>query len=85
MRVRMFLAAFGVLAGLLASACASPPPVVRGFQAPGGATVVAQLRTSSDLTAGMLPGSASYVGASVDGSLIGFLTSDGYVKWYRTH
>lgn len=25
------------------------------------------------------------IGASVDGSLIGFLTADGYVKWYRTH
>jgi hypothetical protein len=74
----------GALVIVAAAACSSLPPSVRGIQQPGAGTVVAQLRVSPELTQGMPAGSASYVGASVDGSLIGFLTADGYIKWYRT-
>lgn len=85
MGVRTLAAAAGLLAAVLASACSAAAPSVRGFQNPGGATVVAQMRAAPGLTEGMPEGSASYIGASVDGSLIGFLTADGNVKWYRTH
>lgn len=75
----------GALAILVATACSALPPQVRGIQQPGSGTPVAQLRASPGLTEGMPEGSSSYVGASVDGSLIGFLTADGFIKWYRTH
>ncbi|MDE3194541.1 MAG: hypothetical protein KGN00_12745 [Chloroflexota bacterium] len=86
MDVRKLALASGAFLGLLASACTAQPPAVQGVQnPPGGSTVVSQVRADPALTEGMLPGSSSYIGASADGSLIGFLTWDGYVKWYRTH
>lgn len=74
-----------VLLAIVATACTSPPtlPAVRGFEAPGAPRVVAELNVGTEVSRGMLPGSASYVGASVDGSLIGFLTPDGILRWYR--
>lgn len=81
MRTRMLLS---TLAGLgLMAACSGPLPDVRGFQAPPGARIVGELQASSALTADMPAGSASYVGASADGSLLGFLTADGFLRWYR--
>lgn len=86
MSLRKVAIAAGVLVGLIASACTPATPAVKGVQNPGGgATVVAQMQAAPGLTDGMPAGSASYIGASADGSLIGFLTADGYIKWYRTH
>ena len=85
MRLRRIVAASSV-AVALASACTSAPPTsVQGQQSQGGGRVIAEMKAAPGLTEGMLPGSASYIGASVDGSLIGFLTADGYVRWYKTH
>lgn len=75
-----------VLATAMAVACTTgPPPAVRGFEAPASQRSVAELNVGTEVSQGMLPGSASYVGASADGSLMGFLTADGVMSWYRTH
>jgi hypothetical protein len=55
---------------------------VRGFQAPGGWGVFAEQRVAS--SADVAPGSSAYMGASADGSVMGFITSDGTIHWYRT-
>lgn len=82
MRMRKIVCASAILGALVASGCTTQPGAVRGIEAPGS-KVVAELRVSGSLTEGMPPGSSSYVGASADGSLIGFLTADGAVRWYR--
>lgn len=71
---------------VIAAGCSSVPqlPAVRGFQQPSGSTIVAEKSLGSEVAQGMPEGSASYVGASLDGSLIGFLTPDGTVHWYKT-
>lgn len=85
MRVRRIVATAGVLAALATACTSTAPTAVQGQQSQGGGRVVAQLAAPPELTASMLPGEASYIGASVDGSLIGFLMADGYVRWYKTH
>ena len=55
---------------------------VQGFQAPGGWAVLAEQNVAS--SADVAPGTAAYMGASADGSVIGFITSDGTIHWYRT-
>jgi hypothetical protein len=55
---------------------------VRGYQAPGGWGVLAEQKVAD--RADVAPGSSAYVGASADGSVIGFITSDGVIHWYRT-
>ncbi len=86
MGVRTLALASGVLVSLAASACSTPAPAVKGVQNPGGGpAVAAQMNADPSLTQGMLPGSSSYIGASVDGSLIGFLTAEGKIVWYKTH
>jgi hypothetical protein len=54
---------------------------VQGFQAPGGWGVFAEQKVASSVD--LAPGMSSYVGASADGSVIGFITSDGTIHWYR--
>ena len=55
---------------------------VRGFQAPGGWGLLAEQKVASGVDLG---GSQSaYVGASADGSVMGFITSDGTIHWYKT-
>src|SRR5439155_1329541 len=34
--------------------------------------------------ADVAPGTSAYVGASADGSVIGFIPADGTIRWYRT-
>jgi hypothetical protein len=55
---------------------------VRGYQAPGGWGVMAEQKVAS--SADVAPSSSAYMGASVDGSVMGFITSDGTIHWYRT-
>ena len=55
---------------------------VRGFQAPGGWGVIAEQKVAS--SANVAPAQSAYMGASADGSVMGFITSDGTVHWYRT-
>ena len=55
---------------------------VRGYQAPGGWGVIAERKVAS--SANVAPGTSAYMGASADGSVMGFITADGTVHWYRT-
>ena len=55
---------------------------VRGFQAPGGWGVLAEQKVASNADLGQA--ASAYMGASADGSVIGFITSDGVIHWYRT-
>jgi hypothetical protein len=55
---------------------------VRGFQAPGGWGVFAEQKVASSID--LAPGSSAYMGASADGSMMGFITADGTIHWYRT-
>lgn len=55
---------------------------VHGFQAPGGWSLLAEQKVAD--RADVAPGSAAYVGASADGSVMGFITADGVIHWYRT-
>lgn len=55
---------------------------VRGYQAPGGWGVLAEQKVAS--SADVAPGTSAYVGASADGSVMGFITADGVIHWYRT-
>lgn len=80
--IRIALAA-GTLLAVAASGCTAQPAAVRGVEAPGGAHVVAQMAVGGSVTQGMDAGTASYVGASMDGSVMGFLGSDGEIRWYR--
>jgi hypothetical protein len=83
-KVRRTIGALGALS-ILVAGCSGLPQAVRGIQQPGAATVAAEMRApdASRVTAGMLAGSSSYIGANADGSLIGFLTADGFIRWYR--
>ena len=68
----------------LAGCTQTNPPngvAVQGVQAPGGWGVFAEQKVASSVD--LAPGSSSYVGASADGSLMGFITSDGTIHWYR--
>jgi hypothetical protein len=55
---------------------------VQGFQAPGGWSVLAEQKVAE--SADVAPGSSVYMGASADGSIMGFISSDGVIHWYRT-
>ena len=55
---------------------------VRGFQAPGGWGLLAEQKVASSVDLGSAP--SAYVGASADGSVMGFITADGTIHWYRT-
>ena len=55
---------------------------VRGFQAPGGWGLLAEQKVASSVDLG--GAQSAYVGASADGSVMGFITSDGTIHWYRT-
>jgi hypothetical protein len=55
---------------------------VQGFQAPGGWSVLAEQKVAESADAA--PGSSVYMGASADGSIMGFISSDGVIHWYRT-
>jgi len=55
---------------------------VRGFQAPGGWGLLAEQKVASSIDLGTA--TSAYVGASADGSVMGFITSDGTIHWYRT-
>jgi hypothetical protein len=55
---------------------------VQGFQAPGGWSVLAVQKVAE--SADVAPGSSVYMGASADGSVMGFISSDGVIHWYRT-
>ena len=72
----------GLLASLLLAGCALRPGAVQGFQS-GGGTVIATYRAASADSLGLPPGTASYMGASTDGSLMGFIGADGIIRWYR--
>jgi len=73
----------GLVASLMLAGCTVQPGAVQGFQSGGGATVIATYRAASPDSLGMPAGTASYMGASVDGSLLGFIGSDGVIRWYR--
>ena len=55
---------------------------VRGYQAPGGWGVLAEQKVASSADLGRAQ--SAYVGASADGSVMGFITADGTIHWYRT-
>lgn len=74
-----------IVALALAGCTATDQPngvAVRGYQAPGGWGVLAEQKVAS--RADVAPGTSAYVGASADGSVMGFITSDGTIHWYRT-
>ena len=85
MRKPVLLSVSILAAVALAGCTATNQPngvAVNGYQAPGGWGVVSEQKVAS--SANVAPGTSSYVGASADGSVIGFITSDGMVHWYRT-
>jgi hypothetical protein len=55
---------------------------VRGYQAPGGWSMLAEQKVASSVDLGSAQ--SAYVGASADGSVMGFITPDGTIHWYRT-
>ncbi len=84
MRNAIILGSASVLLSVIAVSCSVPPGAVRGFES-GGYTMVAERRVLSATTEGLPPaGSASYVGASDDGSVMYFLGSDGVMRYYRS-
>jgi len=68
---------------LALGACSQATPAVQGFQSSGGTTVVATYLALSPNSLGLPAGTASYMGASVDGSVLGFIGAEGIVRWYR--
>lgn len=54
---------------------------VRGYQAPGGWGLLAEQKVASRADVG---GGSTYIGASADGSVMGFITADGTIHWYRS-
>ncbi len=55
---------------------------VNGYQSPGGWSTLAELKVASSVDLGSAQ--SAYVGASADGSVMGFITADGTIHWYRT-
>lgn len=80
------LLSVSILAAVAFAGCAAtnqPNGVaVNGFQTPGGWGIVAEQKVA--VQADVAPGQSAYMGASADGSLMGFITSDGTVRWYKT-
>lgn len=84
--MRKHVVAASLLAAVALAGCAAtnqPNGVaVQGYQAPGGWGVVAEQKVA--VQADVAPGQSAYMGASADGSLVGFIFSDGTVRWYKT-
>jgi hypothetical protein len=80
------LLSVSILAAVALTGCArtdQPNGVaVRGYQAPGGWGMVAESKVADH--ADVAPGASAYMGASADGSLMGFIFSDGTIRWYKT-
>lgn len=80
------LLSVSILAAVALSGCATTDQpngvAVRGYQAPGGWGMVAEQKVA--VQADVAPGQSAYVGASADGSLIGFISADGVIRWYKT-
>ena len=77
------LLGIGLVASLMLAGCTVQPGAVQGFQSGGGAKVISSYRAASADSLGMPAGTASYMGASDDGSVLGFIGADGIVRWYR--
>ena len=85
MRKPLLLSVSILAAVALAGCAATEQPngvAVRGYQAPGGWTQVSEQKVA--VQADVAPGQSAYMGASADGSLMGFITSDGVIHWYKT-
>jgi hypothetical protein len=81
---KVLVASIAAILALSACSATDQPNgvAVRGYQAPGGWGVVAQQKVADH--ADVAPGTSAYMGASADGSLMGFIYSDGTIRWYRT-
>jgi hypothetical protein len=53
---------------------------VNGYQSPGGWGMVAQQKVADSAA---IVGTSAYVGASADGSVMGFISADGTIRWYK--
>lgn len=84
--MRKLLLSASIIAGVALAGCAAtnqPNGVaVQGYQAPGGWGVVSEQKVA--VQTDVAPGQSAYMGASADGSLVGFISSDGTVRWYKT-
>jgi hypothetical protein len=83
--MRKLLVSISIAGVALAGCAATNQPngvAVQGYQAPGGWGVVAEQKVA--VQADVAPGQSAYMGASADGSLVGFISSDGTVRWYKT-
>jgi outer membrane lipoprotein SlyB len=84
--MRKLLMSVSIIAGVALAGCASTDQpngvAVQGYQAPGGWGVVAEQKVA--VQADVAPGQSAYMGASADGSLVGFIFADGTVRWYKT-
>lgn len=84
MRTQML--SISILAAVALAGCATtnqPNGVaVQGYQAPGGWGVASAQKVA--VKADVAPGQSAYMGASADGTLVGFISSDGTVRWFRT-
>ncbi len=70
-------------ATMLTAACTTSPTAVRGIQSdPGGRpwSVAFEHRGASESG---VPASGTYMGASADGSYIGFIYPDGTIRWWH--
>ncbi len=84
--MRRLLVSVSIIAGVALAGCAATDQpngvAVQGYQAPGGWGVVSEQKVA--VQADVAPGQSAYMGASADGSLMGFIFSDGTVRWYKT-
>jgi outer membrane lipoprotein SlyB len=84
--MRKLLLSVSIISAVALAGCAAtnqPNGVaVQGYQAPGGWGVVSEQKVA--VQADVAPGQSAYMGASADGSLVGFIFSDGTVRWYRS-
>jgi outer membrane lipoprotein SlyB len=83
--MRRLLLSTSIAAIALAGCVATEQPngvAVQGYQAPGGWGVAYEQKVA--VQADVAPGQSAYMGASADGSLMGFMYADGTIRWYRT-
>ena len=84
--MRKLLGSATLIGALALTGCAAtnqPNGVaVQGYQSPGGWGVLSEQKVA--VQADIAPGQSAYMGASADGSLVGFIFSDGTVRWYKT-
>ena len=80
------MVSISILAAIALSGCSmtdQPNGVaVRGYQAPGGWGQIAEQKVA--VQSDVAPGQSVYVGASADGSVMGFMTAGGTIHWYQT-